>query len=313
MIRRVLFFGAACAAGGMAGAQTLPEGAARCAARLEQAAGADAAQAPLLGDVCPEYAEAIAASPWGDALVGEPAALDAEALRALADLARFYARDSVLGPSPDAEALDAVVAELAPFEPVPELSLWERALGWLAAWLDERTGETGERFLEWLRGVAIPDAWLRASIYALAATIAVLVAFLVANEVRRAGLVGRGRRAAPADAHGERHHARAAGPRLEHLRDLPLGKQPAALLAMIIERLRAREPRAARPSLTHRELAAAGASLSRAQAAALGTVAGAAERAAFGAWTPRADELEPVLAEGRALLEQLGQAPGNAP
>ena len=84
----------------------------------------------------------------------------------------------------------------------------------------------------------------------------------------------------------------------------PLARRPVLLLALVLQRLRARGVLSSRDSLTHRELLHA-ARLSAPQSAAFGAVLDAAERLTFTDWRPAAQEVEPVVARGRELLSSL--------
>ena len=76
------------------------------------------------------------------------------------------------------------------------------------------------------------------------------------------------------------------------------------LLALVLDRLRARGVQPLRDSLTHRELLGA-AHLTAQQSAAFGAVLDAAERVTFADWRPAEVDVEPVLARGRQLLSSL--------
>jgi hypothetical protein len=85
----------------------------------------------------------------------------------------------------------------------------------------------------------------------------------------------------------------------------PLGRRPALLLALVLDRLRAGSRASLRDSLTHRELLGAAHSLSAEQSDAFRVVVDAAERATFGGWRPDASACEGLIDRGRVLLAAL--------
>lgn len=322
MIRRLLPAAAGLLASGNVCAQSLPDGADACLAALEAPAIADEAGAATIGEACPDFAAALADNIWGELLPADGVStLGAAALSDLTTLAGRYA-GTPAGEVSAAGDLDAVVAQLRPFEPLAQPSLWERLFAWIGRWLDESTGETGDRFVEWLRNLVIPEQWNDVAVWAFALLALATVAVVVANEIRHAGVLRAGRRSAPGAGPGKGPHTRSGHAlRLADLARLPPREQPPALLALVVDRLRARDPGAVRDSSTHREIAARFASAqARAgahgesaagarHAEALAAVAGAAERVTFAGWVPQPQELEPVLASGRDLLAALDAAP----
>jgi hypothetical protein len=295
-----------------------------CAARLAEArvAAADrdetagttdaspaAAEAqPVLGDVCPDLADAIDSGGWGALLdSGTAHALDARSFAQLIERVERYERAPASAPRPSATELAAVVASFRPFEPVPQLSLWDRMVRWIEQRLGLDRMQPGDRLIAWLRSLSIAD-WGRVVVFIVAVVVAlgVLVGMALAaarmlREGSQRGFTPRARRA------NERHDgaspAAAADP--ADWRHAPVRRRPALMLAMLVERLRSRTRNGLRDSLTHRELIAAAADLAAPQRASFESVAAAAERVTFADWSPAADDIEPVLARGEALLDEL--------
>ncbi len=302
-------------------AQLLPAGAAECAAAVERALDSPssdpdssaAADAPAtLGAVCPEFAAALTASAWGESFVaGSAADLPIEALGDFLDLAGRYGRDAA--PLPSLAALDSIVDGLRPFEPLPERSLWDRAIERLVEWLDGLAPEGRDRFLDWLRALTLPEQWRKAVVYGIGIALVLIVGLVVVNELRHAGVLGfRARHARPRPDRAPRPLEVAAARSLEEIRAAPPARQPALVLGLVVERVRRRYAGLIRASSTHREIAAAGRELGEPQHAALQAVAASAERATYGDRVPDRAELDRVLDEGRALLEFLEREPGRA-
>ena len=300
-----------CAAAGAAAlpaaAQWLPPGTAECVADIERAARAAAEddEPLLLGDVCPQIAALINDAGWAETLLDADAMyVAAESFPAIAALAPAYDNPPA-AVNLSLEALDAALDDVAARIPPQQLSLWDRAL----QWLQERFGRRGNFDAgwldEWLEGLTIPERWLRVVVIVLGVLLVIATALIVLNELRAAGVFARTQARARFGVDGPALFDEA--PRALNLEDVqraPLAQQPALLLALVLARLRRKT--AIADTLTHRELVAAGGrAVPEAQRSAFTTVVRAAERATFGDWQPRAQEIEPVMASGAAVLEQL--------
>lgn len=288
--------------------------AAECAERLRAASEDGSSEgAPRLADVCADLAEQLDYGEWAPALgsigAGE---LTARPFRELVDLMGHYERrPHATGLAID--ELEAVVDALRPFEPVAELSLWDRIREWLRKrlGLDER--DDGGGLLAWLRNLSIPDAWIRTIVYVLGITVVIGALVVAVNELRLSGVLG-GR--------GSRRDGRKDGEVPPWAKRVPLTydavkrappvRQPALLLGLLVERLRGRFGDAVRDSLTHRELAAAAETLGVRRRDELEAVASAAERVTFSGWRPEPSDAERVLAQGKAVLDELEAAPPPA-
>jgi hypothetical protein len=297
-------------------AQALPAGVDSCLARIEALRAPAAASAtdpnaspttaPTLGDVCPELAEALDDNPWGEALAGVSAEdLETSAFVELTRLVAAYEQPpaGAGSPAPSAAALDEVLAQLKLEKPTAELSIWER----IQQWYDEHFGardDVARGWLEkWLRRFAPSDAWVGYFVIVLGIGLVVGTLVIVINELRVAGVLTRG-------AYAKYSPLAPSAPEPERARDFdavmsaPLARRPVLLLALVLERLRARGALPLRDSLTHRELLRA-ARLSAEQSAAFGAVVGAAERVTFADWRPAERDVDPLLVCGRELLSSL--------
>jgi hypothetical protein len=297
----------------LACAQSLPPGAEDCVARIRQLSvtapkidvepNAPPAAVPVLGDVCPEYAAALAESPWGDALAGVlPDELGTSAFVELTTLVASYERAASNAHEPSVASLDDVLAELKLDEPVATPSFWER----IRMWIDEHFGAgnavTPKWLSEWLERLSPSERVVRYLVIGLGTVLVAATVVIVLNELRVAGLLAGGvfRKYAPLG-------PAAPEPGRPSVRDwdaivrAPLARRPALLLAIVLDRLRERG-KAPRDSLTHRELLRATTGLDTEQSAAFAAIVAAAERVTFGGWQPAESDLDGVLARGRALL-----------
>jgi hypothetical protein len=291
-------------------AQTLSEAADACLATISQAPPGDDDSDWLIRR-CPLAASLLAGSDWGEALGDyEAASLDPEQFAALvAFVARYEARATASGDL-DTAALGQIVAELEPFVPPPELTLWEQVLRWFRERFGGDEGESGW-LAGWLESISLPAWSLELVLWALGAVVVVGALAVVINELRQGGLFAgqerRGRRAGAAAG-----AARSPRPRsLDDIRAAPTAAQPGLMLVFVLDRLRTAAAQAFPASATHRELAVAAAAANAEWREPLATISTAAERATFGRWRPAADELGPVWAAGERLLASLEQAPSE--
>jgi hypothetical protein len=296
---------------GPVSAQRLPEGVAECLSRMAIQLEQDlderrGANEPRAGETCPDVAEAIDSGAWGRALVGAGARdLTATSLAALASLAASYERPGNAGVDLATAGLDEALKELELRESPENLSIWER----VQKWFDEHFGTQGDearsRLERWLEGLSVPERAVRFLVIALGFLIVAATAVIVWNELRVAGVLAGGvlRKYAPLT----RESASAEVPprRLEDVLHAPLGRRPALLLALVLDRLRASSKAPLRDSLTHRELLGVAHGLSAEQSDAFRLVVEAAERTTFGGWQPDAPACDGLVERGRSLLESL--------
>ncbi len=289
-------------------AQPLPSGMEGCRAAIRSYVPDDEHRQRHveLGDVCPDFATALAQSPWNDTLTVAPSQLWPEQLAQLGRVAARYAAPASARVGLD--SLDAALREVQAQVPPPQLSLWQRLRNWLDARLGGRKDDTGTPgwLTKWLEGLSFSERWVSLLVLALGVTVVAATVAIVANELRVAGVLGRGAIRARA-AHGPAEPVRPLREvrTLAQLRAAPVARQPALLLALVLRELRRRRAIAVRDSATHRELKSAAAALSETERGAFGDVAVAAERSTFGGWQPQADEAAALVAEGEALLTSL--------
>lgn len=292
-------------AGGQEPPRTVLPAAAECAERLrkadaEPARAADEGPARL-EQMCADLAGGLDEVVWGRALVSvRPEELSARALRELVGLIEHYGRERANLAAFRADDLSRIVDSLGPFEPIAELSPWERMLRWIERrlGLDDESG--GNRLADWLRSIAFPSKWVPTIVAALGALAVAGVLAVVLNEIRA-------RRSRPlARFGGVGAGARRSVPRgIDDVRAAPPSRQPGLLLALVIDRVRARFGVDVRDSMTPRELAVALGTIGIERRDDLEAVVAAAERAAFAGWRPRPADIDAVIGRGRAVLDEL--------
>ena len=252
---------------GAAGAclgQALPDGAAQCRAAIDAQRYADRPERsePLrLGEVCGDFAAALADDPWGEALAKtQPDELTAAAFIALTKVANSYAQPATR--SVDVAALDAALRSVATQVAPPELSLWQRAMRWLQERLGRsEPGEEARGWLDkWLSGISLPERWTRYLLAGLGVFAIVATALIVWNELRAAAVFGR-RRALLGAANGSIDQPTAAlrAHSLADVRAAPFARQPALLLVLVLRRVaRRRRSPWREPDASRARAAAAG-------------------------------------------------------
>jgi hypothetical protein len=282
--------------------------AAECAARLRAASQADTApNVPRLADVCADFAAQLDSGAWGGALgSGGADDLSVRSFEELIDLIEHYER-APRGTQLVVDDLAAVVESLRPFEPVAELTLWERTRKWIRARLGFDDPARGGGLLDWLRNLSVPDDWIRTIVYVLGITIVIAALVVLVNELRISGVLGGSR--GSARVRGGTAFVPAWAKRVpltyDGVRRAPPASQPALLLELLVERLRARYGDAVRDSFTHRELADAAGALGVQRRSELDAVVAAAERVTFAGWHPEPVDVEPVISQGKAVLDEL--------
>lgn len=289
--------------------------AADCAARLRAAAGEpdSAGNVPRLADVCPNLALELQSGAWAPTLGAVRADdLTSRQFEELVDLIEDYERaprEAALA----VEQLAAFVEALPPFEPVAEVSLWDQIREWIRNRLGFDDPDRNGGLIEWLRNLSIPEEWVRTIVYVLGVSIVIAALVVFVNELRVSGMLGGDQSRAQLRATTSILPAWAKRLPLtfEGVRRAPPARQPALLLSMLVERLQARFGDAVRASLTHRELAAAAGKLGVRHQRELEAVAAAAERVTFAGWRPEREDVEPVIAQGHAVLAELEGQTGS--
>lgn len=295
-------------------AQPLPAGVDDCVAKIKTLRAFDVAPAaqqngssPTLGEVCPDVADALAHNPWGEALAGvSPGDLETSAFIELTALVAGYQLkpDVDRRPLPGAAALDDVLAGLKLDKPAAP-TIWQR----IQQWYDDHFGASDDAARgwlgTWLRQFAPSERLVSYAVIILGIVLVAATIAIVHNELRVAGFFGGGiLRKYSLLAQSASESEPDKPPDFDDVARAPLARRPVLLLALVLERLRARGVLPLRDSLTHRELLRA-ARLSTQQNAAFGAVLDAAERVTFADWRPEEQDVGRVLAHGRELLSSL--------
>lgn len=260
-----------------------------------------------IAERCPDLAPALSRSAWAPWLPGDWQRPGSQlSASGLGELRTLLARAS--GP-PAAERapprIDRVAAVLA-----------------AATHSDATSGNWWLRFKDWLRSILTPHAqadngWLRRLLaeinlsgsamqliaWGAFALVVLLAGAIVANELRIAGLLGRGgRRAGPRSAVAPPPRA---GPTLEEIDRAVPEEQPALLLELIAVRLIEQERLPPARALTARELKSRAQLPEESARMGLGELVSVCERVRFSGEPVAAASLAAALGSGRALLATL--------
>jgi len=265
----------------------------------------------ILDEVCPGLAPAVAALPAAG-LLNQP--LDWQTTpNQLRDLRALLG--SLRSPYSGVERFDfaglhELLARTLQAEPKPPVSWWQRFKDWLAQKL-RGSSESDYRWLtEFLQSLDPPE-WLGDLILRVSVALILLLALaVVVNELRaaepRSWLQRRGRRQ-----RASAMPAAAGASRLtwKDVTNLPPGRQPAALLRLVLEELIERRLLPDDRSLTNRELLVRLGTAGRAHAEPFAQLAAAADSVLFGNRAVVAAQLAPLHQAAEAIV---GSPPGGA-
>jgi hypothetical protein len=207
----------------------------------------------------------------------------------------------------DVETLTPVLASLREQEPERPLTWFERFKRWLGTLLERQSNDPDNWLSRWLDEVDVSAALVRTVLMGLIALIVVLAIAIVFNELRVAGLLRgrRGRRDAAVD-------ATVAGPAAGAATDLEMlsaDRKAPLLLRMLVTTLVQSGRLRTERSLTYRELCIRATFDDNEQREVFRRVAALAERTVYGGGAVPAEEVEPVVAEARALDVRLRGSP----
>jgi len=256
-----------------------------------------------LGAACPQLMDALQSLGLDELLYdGWRQRLNRDALGDLTDLTERYG-GSKPGSSPDVAALPGILRSLARESTPVAASWWGAFKAWLGRWLAHDSA-ISERLDRWLERIAQSMTPSNLILYSLVALVLIAALAVIVNELRAAGLLGRGRR--------ERAASQTRRPRSAERTPLAAASQPAALadrlaalLQLLVKRLvQTRRLRSER-SLTHRELVARSAFDSETQRAVFAGVASTAESILYGPRRAAPEHVQRVLQDGQTLLAQL--------
>jgi hypothetical protein len=260
---------------------------------------------------CPELLPALQRAAWKDLL---PTALgqrreeiSAQSLGALSDLIRHAQDPGTQRPPPKLDALTPVLADLGA-EGKQGATRWERFKRWLREKFERRHGPAQQGWLDRLRSeLSSSEGVMRALTYVCYGLVIALVLFVIASELRAAGLLGGPGRA------GRRAAAAAEWRRRLLLADImaaPLSERPGMLLRLIGEALTRVQRLPAAEGLTAPALVRRARLEEVPDREALARVADAAEQRRYGASPPDDAALEGAVDTARDLLGRIARLPG---
>ncbi|MGA2778935.1 MAG: hypothetical protein ABSF94_15370 [Steroidobacteraceae bacterium] len=265
----------------------------------------------VLANDCPQLSVALSQLGAAQWLAKDWArALDRRQLDDLGFLIERYHGVPPQGPI-DASTLPDILKGLRQAELPANNSRWEAFKTWASSWLSRLDRSLGAWLERWLSRIGSATSFADLLLYGLVGIVLIAAAVVVVNELRAAGLLRRSRiRAAPCSGDPDAPIADAPPPAIG---DLPLYERPAQLLRLLVRRLTEAGRLDRERALTHDELVARGVFDGVEQRAAFGAVANIAARILYGAQRPPAMEVEPVLAQGSALLAQIAATPERSP
>jgi hypothetical protein len=255
-----------------------------------------------LSQECPELEQAIRALSLEPTLVeGWREQLNRDALRDLAKLSEDYA-GAKPGSSPSVASLPEILRTLAREQAPPGASWWDAFRAWVQPWLQQHS-DTLQRLGRWLENIGRSATLVNVTTYSLVALVLVAALAVIFNEWKaNAARGGRG-----ASGQLKMRHGDVAASSQPPDPDTGAGKL-AALLRLLVQRLMQTGRLKSERSLTHRELVSRSLFDDESQRAVFAEVAGTAESLLYGAHAAQSEQLDRVLAEGRALLGQLSAA-----
>jgi hypothetical protein len=256
---------------------------------------------------CPELARALAKAPWRDLLPRDLAdrrdELSAESLRALVVLIREAGDSEATRAAPQTEALAPVLAELGA-QGQQGATRWERLKRWLEQKLENRDDDEEGLLDEWSRQLQTSEGVARAITYFGYALVAGLVIFVIAAELRAAGLLSARRRAA------ERANPASLWRRRLVLADVaaaPLADRPGMLLRLLGETLTRAHRLPAAEGLTASAIARRAELDDAGDRDALNRVATVADAARYAPRAPANEDLEGAVNTAQALLAKFAR------
>ncbi len=258
---------------------------------------------------CPELSRALANAPWRELLPRDlPERRDevsAASLRALVVLVREAGEDGESRPPPEPETLAPVLAALGE-QGQQGATRWERLKRWFKQKLESREDDEQGWLDEWRRELQTSEGIARALTYVGYALVATLVLFVIAAELRAAGLLSARRRAAERAAPESPWRRRLA---LADVAAAPLADRPGMLLRLLGESLTRAHRLPASEGLTATAIARRAELEETADRAGLERVASVAEQVRYAPQAPGSSALEDAVKLARELLAKFARLP----
>jgi hypothetical protein len=277
-----------------------------CIAHLPAGATGIEALEPL----CPGLGQAISELSGGATLAAASLKrLDHDGLVMLMSLTAAPTAHSVAPPDPAAVA--AILREFTK-APAHQLGWWERFKAWCLKWFAPASRNAPSvRLPAWLSKFSLSQAVATALFYSLLGLLVIAVLWMVRNELRAAGLLGRSR-AGPNNTRPSFAGSVSASLSLERVLKTPLAQRPALLFRLLAGELSRQGRLTAEASLTHREVAARARLDDATEREQLNQLSHLAELQLYGSVAIEPARSEGVLAEGQALYVRLRRRPMGA-
>jgi hypothetical protein len=261
---------------------------------------------------CPELTPALTASAFAPWLPSDWERPDNELSAAgLGELRAQLARESGAPahdhPAPRSERVAAVLAAVAHTEDGGGRGWWQRLKDWLRGLITANPRADDPWLRRWLADFKLSTAVTELIGWTALAAVVALAAGIVVNELRIAGVLGRGAddvRGRPAD--GLRY---GSSPALADIERAAAEEQPGLLLELIAARLAAQRRLPPARALTARELERQARLPGESAQARLAELVGVCERVRFSAERVSGASLAAALQSGRLLLAALEGAP----
>lgn len=256
---------------------------------------------------CPDLSRALANAPWRDLLprdlMERRDELSAESLRALEVLIRESGDVRENHPAPQIAALEPVLAELGE-QGQQGATRWERFKRWLKQKMESRDDNEAGWLESWSRQLQTSEGVAQAITYVGYALVAGLVIFVIAAELRAAGLLSARRRAA--------EHAHPAAPwrrrlALADVAAAPLAERPGMLLRLLGDSLTRAHRLPAAEGLTASAIARRAVLDDTTDRDSLAHIATVADEARYAPHTPAQETLEGTVITAKDLLAKFAR------
>ena len=255
---------------------------------------------------CPELLPALDAAPWRELLPHtlreRREELSAESLRALADLVRGANVGAVQGAAPDPTQVAPVLAALGAHGQ-EGATRWERFKRWIKQLRNPKDDDAeGGILARWSRELSTSEGVARVISYIGYALLGLLVLFVIASELRAAGVFDARRRAAARNSPEAQWRRRLL---LADVGAAPLAERPGMLLRLLGEALARAQRLPAADGLTADAIARRARLDTDADRAELAQVARTADEIRYADRVPPASMLEATVAAARTLLARI--------
>jgi len=255
---------------------------------------------------CPELLPALDAAPWRELLPHtlreRREELSAESLRALADLVRGANIGAVQGAAPDPTQVAPVLAALGAHGQ-EGATRWERFKRWIKQLRNPKDDDAeGGILARWSRELSTSEGVARVISYIGYALLGLLVLFVIASELRAAGVFDARRRAAARNSPEAQWRRRLL---LADVGAAPLAERPGMLLRLLGEALARAQRLPAADGLTADAIARRARLDTDADRAELAQVARTADEIRYADRVPPASTLEATVAAARTLLARI--------